>query len=158
MNKDYNYIDINDDDGDINYEYSDLIQALAKKENVGITSDRDIFEAISDNKGTLVGASWTSWDGDNYEWDVVVDQIHQGNGIGTELIDSCISNFDEYKDINKDSTMNITVTNEIMSQALMRRGFKTSLKISDSFYKMEHIDSLPKTSLKKKNTIKNNNT
>jgi ribosomal protein S18 acetylase RimI-like enzyme len=153
MKQNYKHINLYNDEDETNYELFDLIESLAKQENVGITSDREIFQAISDEHDNLVAASWISWDGENYEWDVVVDNKHQGNGIGKELINSCIDNFDEYEEINEEATMEISVTSEIMVQALKNRGFKISLKISDGFYKMEQTNNIEDFLLNKSEKI-----
>lgn len=136
MKNNFTIVSPYDEFGEINYDLIEQAEILAKKENIGITRDREINELVLNENEKVIGASWISFDGSNYEFDVVVSNDYQHQGIGTTLVDSCIEKYDEYKSMYEDSTMNITVVSDIMISLLNKKGFQISEKIGNGFFKM----------------------
>jgi GNAT superfamily N-acetyltransferase len=142
---------IYDEDMDeIDYELSDKAHSLAKKENLGITSDRELSIIIVDLIDNVVAASWISWDGENYEFDVVVDKEHQGNKLGSALIDAHIDIPYDYIDENPDATMVLHIVNDKMKKALEKRNFVVKEGLTKDSCLMEKNTSID---LKNKPTV-----
>lgn len=134
--KKYLELDVFDEFGEINYDVVERSISIANSENIGITKDRELFKMIIDKEQNSVASAWISFDGDNYEWDVVVVKEYQGMGVGSYLIDECINEYSEYEEMNSLATMDISVVNDVMVKALEKRGFEITARISDGFYKM----------------------
>ena len=61
------------EEGEIDYDAEEQVRGIAKKRNLGITSDREIAYVARDADGNVIGGAFTSYDGDKYTFDVVVD-------------------------------------------------------------------------------------
>ena len=109
---------------DVAEKESDEAHKLAKKVDMGITRDRDLDLVAYGPDGKVVGATWKSFDGENYAFDVAVDPAYQRQGLGSTLTDDMIDGFTHYTDMGDDVTMRIHVTSPEMEKMLQRRGFK----------------------------------
>lgn len=123
LNSPFIFQSIIDEDGEINYEWAEAAEKIANQENIGITRDREIDSVVLDENGHVIAGTWISWDGDNYEFDVVVSKEHQGKGIGSYLIDRYINIPEEYMEINPETTMNLHIVNEKLKDILFKKGF-----------------------------------
>ena len=115
-----------DEEGEVDEDTANALDKIAKDRNLGITRDRDPFSVVRDAQGNVIGGAYTSFDGDNYTFDVVVSEDHEGKGVASKLLDDAIQNVDQYQDANPDTTMKIDVINPKMREMLERRGFKVS--------------------------------
>tara|TARA_R110000824_G_scaffold78513_4_gene198105 strand:+ start:908 stop:5701 length:4794 start_codon:yes stop_codon:yes gene_type:complete len=115
-----------DEDGEIDEVTAKALDKIASDRGLGITRDRDYATVARDAGGDVVGGTYTSFDGDNYTFDVVVSEGAEGKGIASRLLDDAVQGFYEYQDINPDATMLLDVINPVMRRALERRGFKVT--------------------------------
>lgn len=126
-----------DEDGEVSPEKGEALDAIAKREGVGITRDRDAEAVAVDGTGKVVGGLYTSFDGDNYAFDVVVDKASQGKGIGSQLIDEGIRGFDDRLEMNPDATMRLDVTSRRSKAMLEKRGFEVIERVGAGRWIME---------------------
>lgn len=115
-----------DEDGEIDEVTAKALDKIARDRGLGITRDRDHATVARDAGGDVVGGTYTSFDGDNYTFDVVVSEGAEGKGIASRLLDDAVQGFYEYQDINPDATMLLDVISPVMRRALERRGFKVT--------------------------------
>jgi GNAT superfamily N-acetyltransferase len=140
LNTPFIFKSIFDEDGEIDFYLANFADKIANQENIYITSDREIDSVILNENNDVVAAAWTSWDGENYEFDIVVSKDFQGKGIGSYLIDNYAEIPEFYKEINPDATMNIHVVNEKLKNILTNKGFDISTTISKENYIMTKDD------------------
>jgi GNAT superfamily N-acetyltransferase len=140
----YKIAELYDEYGDVDYIFYEKAIQLAKAENLGITSDREISMVVINDLDEVVAAAWTSWDGDNYEFDIVVSKKEQGKGIGSALIDEYIDIPYEFLEENPDASMDIHVVSPVMRAALENRGFEIKSKIDNENWKMVKNKDKPK--------------
>ena len=140
------------------YEYIEKAFELAKKENVGITRDREVINVVLDNNDNVIGVTFDAWDFETFEFDVIVDKNNQKKGIGSELTDIAIERFEDYKLMNENAQIKLFVINDNMKKLLEKRNFEVTQKMPDSYImtqKSEVLDYLNKKDCKtKKNKIK----
>jgi hypothetical protein len=128
-----------DEDGETDYDKEEALRAIAWSRDLGITSDREIGMVATDANGKVVGGTFTSWDGENYTFDIVVDKSVEGTGLGSDLLDNSIRGFNssEYKDINPDATMKVDVVSPTMRGMLEKRGFEVKQLLGPNRWLME---------------------
>ena len=112
-----------DEWGEVDFELSMALDKIAKARGLGITRDRDINSIVRDADGSVVGGTYTSFDGDNYTFDVVVSESAEGTGVGRALLDDVIQVPSDLFDVNPDFTMRVDVVSASMRAMLERRGF-----------------------------------
>jgi ribosomal protein S18 acetylase RimI-like enzyme len=114
------------DDYDLAMDIADKEAAsasdLAKKVDMGITRDRELDSILYTPDDKIAGATWRSFDDNNYAFDVAIDPKYQGKGFGGALTDRMIDSYDEFSDI-PNASMRIHVTSPVMEGMLTRRGF-----------------------------------
>jgi ribosomal protein S18 acetylase RimI-like enzyme len=129
-----------DEMGEVDPVVSQQAYDLAKKEELGITSDRDVAEVVKDEEGNVIGAIFTAFDQETntFDMDVVVSKEHQGKGIASALTDSVIEQFesDEFMQ-EQEAVMEVRVTNPQAKPILERRGFAVKETLSDGTWIME---------------------
>jgi len=115
-----------DDMGDIDYEAEEKVREIAKKRNLGITSDREIAFIARDKDGKVIGGAYTSYDNSTgeYTFDVVVDESVEGEGVGSRLLDEVKDLPLDIEDMNPDATVKVDVVNPQMQKMLEKRGFE----------------------------------
>lgn len=123
-----------DDYGDIDGDLCEQAETLARLVNMGITRDREFTDYIVDSDQNMIAAAWSSFDGDNYEFDIVVAPSHQGLGLGSKLLNKKISDFGECLEMNQDATMNLHVTSEKMKGMLEKLGFTDIQSVQGGSY------------------------
>lgn len=95
---------------------------IANQRDLGITRDRDLqYVAMLDYQ--VVGAAWTAFDGENYEFDVAVAEGFDRQGIGRMLVRAAIADRDFICEGHEDTTMHIPVTSAAMCKLLQQEGF-----------------------------------
>lgn len=115
-------IHVYDEDGDVAPELGEAADKIAKDRNLGITRDREL-QYIAMREDRIVGAAWTAFDGENYEFDVAVAQGFERNGIGKALVESVIADRGFICEGRDDATMLIPVTSPSMRKLLEGQGF-----------------------------------
>ena len=158
LNSPFIFQSIIDEDGEIIYEWAESAEGIASKEDIGITRDREIDSVVLDENGHVIAGTWISWDGDNYEFDVVVSKEHQGKGIGSYLIDRYINIPEEYMEINPETTMNLHIVNEKLKDMLLKKGFDIEEQHGKENYVMSKssensIDSFLKEKINEENEL-----
>lgn len=79
-----------DEEGAIDYEAEDKVRAIAKDRDLGITSDREIAYVARNKEGQIIGGAFSSFDGQEYTFDIVVAKEYEGQGVGSALLDEVI--------------------------------------------------------------------
>lgn len=158
LNSPFIFQNIIDEDGEINYEWAEAAEQIATQEDIGITRDREIDAVVLDDNSKVIAGAWTSWDGDNYEFDVVVSKEHQGKGIGSYLIDRYIEIPQEYMEINPETTMNLHIVNDKLKDMLLAKGFDINTKQGKGDYIMsksseDSINSFLQQKIDKENEV-----
>ena len=127
-----------DEYGDIDYEAASEVDAIAKKRDLGITSDRDIASIARDSEGNIIGGAYTSYDNTSgeYTFDVVVDERFDGKGVGSKLLNEVIEIPFEIEDMNPDAKVVVDVVNPQMQSMLEARGFEVIEKTGPNRVKM----------------------
>lgn len=95
---------------------------IAKERKLGITRDREL-KYVAMEEGEVVGAAWTAFDGENYEFDVAVAQGHDRKGIGRALVKAVIDERDFVCEGVENATMLVPVTSPGMCRLLEKEGF-----------------------------------
>ena len=103
--------------------YAHQAWELARNSEINILSDKELSGVeVADNQ--LLGALWTSWDTDGgFSFDIIVDPLHRGKGVGSKLVDQAISIFNNLSDAFKNPHYDIDAVNESMVRILQRKGF-----------------------------------
>ena len=127
-----------DEYGDIDYEAESEVDAIAKKRDLGITSDRKIASIARDSEGNIIGGAYTSYDNTSgeYTFDVVVDERFDGKGVGSKLLNEVIEIPFEIEDMNPDAKVVVDVVNPQMQSMLEARGFEVIEKTGPNRVKM----------------------
>lgn len=115
---------------------------IANNTGIGITSDRSLEFVVLDGNEP-VGLAFTANDGNTFEFDVAVVSTHQGEGIGSALVDACIDMYDS-ENFDNDLTLETYVVNPAMRHILSKKGFEVSRIGGDSVY-MVKPQELPDT-------------
>lgn len=116
------YVGGDDFDGEEDrYTLIDQAWALAKASPVNILSDKELSTVAVVN-GSVAGALFTAWNQEEFSFDVVVDPRFQQQGIGKQLIDSAMSEFNWTDFPNKH--IKADVVNPNLIPLLTRYGFQ----------------------------------
>jgi hypothetical protein len=146
----YQWADLFDDDtGEPHYEFDDMAASIARESGIGITSDRELSYLILDENNKPVGAAWTAFDGENYEFDVAVTAKAKGLGFGTLLLDRVDEMPEEHAYDDNEPTMIQRVVNPVMHQALLRRGYMVTERLGQDDHFMSPVKSLLPTLFEK---------
>jgi ribosomal protein S18 acetylase RimI-like enzyme len=110
---------------DIESEDADAAYKMAKKHDIAVLSDKEIYCIVKDGD-EVVGALWTVFMSGEYSFDVVVRDDYQGQGIGKKLVDIAIQEYNESKEaFGDDAIMRVDVVNQDkMKPLLLKMGFK----------------------------------
>tara|TARA_B100001778_G_scaffold334952_1_gene349453 strand:- start:500 stop:2074 length:1575 start_codon:yes stop_codon:yes gene_type:complete len=115
-----------DPDGD----YDEQSYELARNSSINILSDKEpSMVAVSGDR--VVGALFTSVQGNSYSFDVVVDPSFQRQGIGGRLTDMAMSHYKDMSADMPDLEMNADVVNPVMKNMLQDRGLSEKSRIDD---------------------------
>lgn len=111
-----------DEYGDVDGILDEAARDIAIERKLGVTRDRDLsFVAMDGDQ--VVGAAWTAFDGQNYEFDVAVAKGFDRKGIGRMLTRSAISQRSDLCEGHEDTTMFVPVTSMAMCKLLEKEGF-----------------------------------
>ena len=121
-----------DEDGEVDYEAEDAVRAIAKARGLGITRDREIAMVARDADGNVIGGAFTSFDGDNYTFDVVVNEENEGKGVGSALTDAVAKMPSDIGEANPNATMKVDVVNPAMQKMLEARGFEVTEQLDNN--------------------------
>jgi len=110
-------------DADVDEEpLFDQVDTLEKNSPISILRGKDLFAIYLDN-GKAVAAAYNEVDGDEFSFDIIVADSHQGKGIGSKMIDLALEEFEMHKDANDEIQIRVDVVNPVMKKALEKRGF-----------------------------------
>jgi RimJ/RimL family protein N-acetyltransferase len=119
---DENFDDIS---GDINDDAYSQAWELADKSDINILRNKELSSDMSyDENGNVIGIYFFSWDEGEYSFDVIVDPLHQGKGIGNKLTDSAISQFNFDSEAYENPRIKADVVNPAMKHILLKKGFE----------------------------------
>jgi GNAT superfamily N-acetyltransferase len=119
------------EDGEVDFDAEFEVRMIARKRNLGVTSDREIAYVARDEAGKIVGGAFTSYDNatGKYTFDVVVTKEAEGKGIGSKLLDAVQNIPSDVSEFNPEATVEVDVVNPQMQKMLSQRGFVVSRKI-----------------------------
>ena len=124
------------------YEASEKAGKIAKDNGINILRGKDLRNVALNKKGDVVGGLWTEVDGNEFSFDIAIDKVAQGKGIGEKLVNEAISEFNT-QDYEGQLKYKIDVTNPIMEKLLSKYGFEVVDKIPGHTI-MEHPTNNPK--------------
>ena len=133
MNESFSEIFVQSDDyfDEDEYDIHELInqaEYLSRTSSINILRDKELNSVmVDDSTKKVVGALWTSFDGKDFSFDVVVAPDYQNTGLGKKLIQSGMQLFYEYDEAGAD--LDLHVTNPILPKLLQR---DYDLKIKDT--------------------------
>jgi len=113
---------------EIESEDADQAYKLAKKHEISVLSDKEIY-AIMKINNEVAGALWTVFMSDEYSFDIVVADKYQGKGIAKELVDMAISDYEQTKEAFDDPIIRADVVNPIMKKILLQKGFEVESEV-----------------------------
>lgn len=127
------------DDDENGYDIDELIrkaEELSRTSSVNILRDKDLYSVlVDDSTGNVVGGLWTSFDGREFSFDVIIASKYQQSGLGKKLIDSGMDLFNQYEDAGAE--LNLHVTNPHLPKLLQREyGLKVKEKHPDGTVSM----------------------
>ena len=103
-------------------DYYDDLNRMEKESGINILSNKELNTlAVQDEK--LVGALYVSMQNDEFSFDVIVDKLARGQGIGAKLIDNALSQYREIKDDMR-LTLKLDVVNQWVEKYLLKKGLK----------------------------------
>lgn len=113
-------------DDDNRDDFTNQAWKLAKNSSIHILSDKDLSSVAIINN-VVVGALFVAWNQEEFSFDVVVDPKFQNQGIGKQLIDAAMSEFNwtEFPD----KYIKADVVNSYLIPVLRRYGFKIQQQI-----------------------------
>ncbi len=103
---------------------------LAGQSTVNILRDKELNLVAVEN-GRVIGALFTSLVAESYSFDVVIAPEFQGKGIGRELIDAGMMEFQQLQGDMPEIEMNLDVTNPMLQDVLKRRGLGIKQRIGN---------------------------
>jgi len=123
--------------GDELLDRDDLVNndpwSLASKVGVTILSNKDLLASFVDlDENRVIAAVFHSYYNNEYAFDVVVDFKYQRQGIGKELIEIAMEEFESIKDMDPDVELKLEVINPNLVNFLERQyGIKTKQDLGD---------------------------
>ena len=120
-----------DEEGEIDYDAEEKVKKIAKDRGIGITRDREISFVARDENNNVIGGAFTSYDGNKYTFDIVIDKEYDGKGVGSELLNKVVNIPYDILEQNPDATIEIDVVSPVMQEMLKKRGFEVTQQISE---------------------------
>lgn len=113
---------------EIEPEDAEMAFQMAKKHDISVLSDKEIF-CIAKDGDEVVGGLWNVFMSGEYSFDVVIRDDYQGKGIGSKLVDIAISEYEQTKEAYGDDTIiRADVVNQSMEKILLSKGFEIESK------------------------------
>lgn len=128
--------DMDDDDHDV-YDLSNQADELSRKSSINILRDKELsMVLVDDGSDEVVGGLWTSFDGDEYSFDVIVADRFRNSGLGHRLISAGMDEYRNYA-MDMDVGLNLHVTNPFLPKVLQDKyGLKVKEKHPDGTVSM----------------------
>jgi len=121
------------EDGYEDVDHSDLANQadqIANSSGIRILRDKELNQTVRDSSGKVVGALYTSIINDVFSFDIVVDPNSQGQGIGSQLVESAILEFNNYKfDMMPNLKMEADVVSPVMKHILDKKGWRVKKRV-----------------------------
>jgi len=137
------------DDSEIDaYEASEKAEEIANNNGLNILRGKELKMVALDSDGNVIGGVWTEVDDNKFSFDIAVDQIAQGKGVGEKLVNEAINEFNSQSDAEEELEYSIDVTNPIMEKLLTKYGFVVSDTSVPGHTIMTHPTNNPKLKTK----------
>ena len=113
--------------GDDQYDLADQAEKLSRASTINILRDKELsMVLVDDSTNEVVGGLWTSFDGSEYSFDVIVADKYKGTGLGHRLISAGMDDYNNYA-MDMDVDLNLHVTNPFLPKVLSSR-YKLKVK------------------------------
>ena len=130
------------------YEASKTAEKIAKDNDVNILRGKDLRSVALNKDGDVIGGLWTELNNHEFSFDIAIDKLAQGKGVGEKLVNEAIYEF-KNQDYDGNLKYKVDVTNPIMEKLLSKYGFEVVNRIAGHAI-MGHPTNNPK--LKKAST------
>lgn len=119
-----------DDADNSGIDYYEDLERIRRDSNINILSDKDL-DLLAVANGKIVGAMYTAFDNSNNEFsfDVIVDRLFRGKGIGRKLIDYGLGEFRQLE-AEMGAKLKLDVVNPEIERHLEKRGLKVLQRYS----------------------------
>lgn len=115
--------------------------ALAQREGINFLSDKEFVAGhVDTDEGIIVSALVEGYGNGEYSFDVAVDHRYQKQGLGKELIEIAMGNFEMYKDVEPDAVLNLDVVNPNIVKFLEREYGLSKQETEPERYKMSALE------------------
>ena len=98
--------------------------AFAAAQGVNVLSNFDFYMGYVNHENKIVGALFTAYDSDSYQFDIVVHPDYRGQGLGSEMMDMAIDQFEDLQEPFPDIEFYLDAINPISVAMLKKRGFR----------------------------------
>lgn len=145
INSNVRYIDISDDMYDVDEDINELLEqvdSLVSRSSINVLRGKDL-KSIAVIGETVVGALFTEFSNYEFSFDVVVDTANQSSGIGKELTNIAMAEYDMYSDMDGVRLV-IDVVNPRYAEYLQKQ---YSLSIESESHGHIILSDKPETSL-----------
>lgn len=113
---------------EVDYNYYKDLDKIEKSSGINILSDKEV-SVLALYNGKVVGALYTSIQGNEYSFDIIVDKSMVFKGIGPRFVDIGLN---EYKELKENGyILKLDVVNLNLEKYLLNKGLKVVEKIGN---------------------------
>lgn len=116
--------------GEDEFELAGQAYDLAAKSPINILRDKEV-NTVAVEDGIVIGALFTSFVADTFSFDVVVEPTRQRQGIGRELINQGMQEYQYLKSEMPEIDLKLDVVNPMLQDVMKRRGLEEKYRVND---------------------------
>lgn len=130
------------------YDYSDQINELENKSGIRILRGKDLSViAFLEEEGKIIGVLYTEFSDGKYSFDVIVDEKFRGKGIGRELMDIGIREYQNLKNEFDNVELEVDAVNPKVVEYLKTKGLKIKKEIEGHIIMGESVSNIKENEL-----------
>jgi len=130
------------------YDYSDQINELENKSGIRILRGKDLSViAFLEEEGKIIGVLYTEFSDGKYSFDVIVDEKFRGKGIGRELMDIGIREYQTLKNEFDNVELEVDAVNPKVVEYLKTKGLKIKKEIEGHIIMGESVSNIKENEL-----------